>query len=307
MSSNFLSLKMEEPVQELSEHQFNIIIRNAGRGDTSKILECLDIYPELITRIARCKSSLLHALCEGGDVNCVKAIIEKGANVNAKDIHGWTPLMFAANSGNDNIIEYLIHNSNVNIHDIENQGRNALMLASYTGNHKVCHLLLEKGSNPNYICKYSTSDSVSFSALRFAAERGHIHILLLFIKYKGNLLQNLGHNITPIDMLECEDLENDSNRTIEDERKFLLDCFSNGPHPDMCWKRRWPIINVMVGYDFRPLEKREKEIQRQRNALLEMGENPPPILLNTPEQRRAYYMLLIFRCDGLLRCIVGYL
>lgn len=66
------------------------------------------------------------------------------------------------------------------------------------------------------------------------------------------------------------------------------------------WARRWPVMKVMTGCGFRPLAVRLLEQEAPLPP-------PAPIPLDTPEQRRAYYMGLIFACDGLLRMIVLYL
>ena len=66
------------------------------------------------------------------------------------------------------------------------------------------------------------------------------------------------------------------------------------------WARRWPVMEVMTGCGFRPLAVRQLE--------REVPPPPPaPIILDTPEQRRAHYMGIIFACDGLLRLIVLFL
>jgi len=73
------------------------------------------------------------------------------------------------------------------------------------------------------------------------------------------------------------------------------------------WLPRWPMMCVMTGCDFRPLAARRLVLEMQHAALAESGELQPPVLLDTSERRRAYYMRVIFLSDGLLRRIVMFL
>jgi hypothetical protein len=81
---------------------------------------------------------------------------------------------------------------------------------------------------------------------------------------------------------------------VNQSRATMLTAFERGPFK--CWTRRWPMMSVMTGCGFRPLAIR----------LLEMH-LALPIALDTPEQRRAHYMQIIFRSDRLLRMIVSFL
>jgi hypothetical protein len=44
---------------------------------------------------------------------------------------------------------------------------------------------------------------------------------------------------------------------FEESRAIVLTAFEQGPHPDMCWKRRWPFVCVVVGCDLQPLAARK--------------------------------------------------
>ena len=67
----------------------------------------------------------LHSISLKGDVNCAKLLIENGANVNAKDNDGQTPLMNAAKQGNVEFLQLLIE-KNANLEVTDNSGRTAL-------------------------------------------------------------------------------------------------------------------------------------------------------------------------------------
>lgn len=53
-------------------------------------------------------STALICACQGGHEAVVKFLIENGANVEAKDKDGWTPLFFTVASRNHNLVKYLL-------------------------------------------------------------------------------------------------------------------------------------------------------------------------------------------------------
>ena len=63
------------------------------------------------------------------DVERCKALIQAGADVNARDIHGWTPLMGASSKNDVRVVKFLIQSgARVNVRNKD--GRTALMIAS---------------------------------------------------------------------------------------------------------------------------------------------------------------------------------
>ena len=56
---------------------------------------------------------------------------------------GWTPLMYAANVGRDNILKLLLGaNADINVPS-RNEGHTALMLASYCASESIIYFLLQ--------------------------------------------------------------------------------------------------------------------------------------------------------------------
>ncbi|MCX6774435.1 MAG: ankyrin repeat domain-containing protein [Candidatus Micrarchaeota archaeon] len=74
----------------------------------------------------------LREASEKDDQVDIENLIKAGADVNSKDSGGWTPLMFAAQSGHMGICNLLIEKG-AKIDAREENGRNAIMIAYQAG------------------------------------------------------------------------------------------------------------------------------------------------------------------------------
>ncbi len=75
----------------------------------------------------------------------LKAILDAGANVNAKNNVGETTLMYAAKKGNIELVQVLL-NKSANVNAKDNNGWTALMYAAFMGNRKTARLLKKSGA-----------------------------------------------------------------------------------------------------------------------------------------------------------------
>jgi ankyrin repeat protein len=101
----------------------------------------------LMTASASAQMDFLEAV-HSGDASEVQAAIDRGANVNAQDELGWTPLMGAAGYNEDpDVIDTLVE-SGANIETRNKDGGTALMIAAErNGNPDVITVLLKAGAN----------------------------------------------------------------------------------------------------------------------------------------------------------------
>ena len=97
------------------------------------------------------------------------------AAVKSGRFKGFTAIMFAAESGYENIVELLIKNG-AKVDGTEADGRTAIMLAAESGYNKIIELLLENGADVN------GTRANGKTALMYAAQFGKKETVELLIK-----------------------------------------------------------------------------------------------------------------------------
>lgn len=108
-------------------------------------LLCVGIY--IFIKVTNKKKDLaLVSASSDGNLDRVKYLIKKGANVNAKNEGGWNALISASEKGSLDVVKYLIiKGSELNARDNE-YGMTALIWASERGHLDVVKYLIEKES-----------------------------------------------------------------------------------------------------------------------------------------------------------------
>ncbi|CRK32193.1 hypothetical protein BN1723_003857 [Verticillium longisporum] len=91
---------------------------------------------------------LLHAAARLGNCEMMKMLLDHGADINARDIEGRTPLLAAVEAYKGDAIIFLLEAGvDVNAHD--EQGRTALSMAVESDCEKAVDLFLRHGADPN--------------------------------------------------------------------------------------------------------------------------------------------------------------
>lgn len=92
--------------------------------------------------------ALLLAAARDGDDEDVKRLLKEGANIEARDLDRFTPLMWASTQGHDEVVKTLLeHNADVNA--TSTQGYSALSESSFAGHASVVVILIEAGAHIN--------------------------------------------------------------------------------------------------------------------------------------------------------------
>ncbi len=133
-----------------------------------------------LTQTIQDKSELNYKLfqaAKAGDSKAIKQLVKDGADVNAREEHKATPLMFASFFGKAEACQTLIDlGADVNAKDI--QGDSALFLASTS---KVVEVLMKNNADIN------AQDNVGRTALMYALESTKIDVAFTLSLYTPNL------------------------------------------------------------------------------------------------------------------------
>jgi hypothetical protein len=130
-----------------------------------------------------------------GDTARVRELLRKGANANAKDRGGWTPLHWAAFWGHVDVAKLLLeHGADVNAKESVYDAT-PLHVAAATGHADVARLLLEHGADVN--AKYGDSD---LTPLHVAALYGHADVARLLLERGADPSIRDKHGRTPLDI-----------------------------------------------------------------------------------------------------------
>ncbi|WP_409270056.1 ankyrin repeat domain-containing protein [Neobacillus sp. SCS-31] len=130
----------------------------------------------------------LLAAAERGDVDEISRLIEKGANINAQDPNGRTPVMIATYNNDVTAAKVLIDaGADVDIRD--NMKNNVFLYAGAEGYIDILKLAIKAGADPHITNRYGGVAVIP------AAERGHVDVVELLLTETDinvNHVNNLG-------------------------------------------------------------------------------------------------------------------
>lgn len=121
------------------------------------------------------------AVADTPDTDAVEALLSKGANVNAANYGGTTPLMIAASHQTVTCINLLLSHG-ADIHANTADGTNILSWAVGFGHTQMLALLLKKGLNPN-----ATRKSDGVTPLMLEVTGGSASSVKLLLDHGANI------------------------------------------------------------------------------------------------------------------------
>ena len=104
-----------------------------------------------------------------GQLEVVKYLTEQGADVNAKSIHGFTAMMYAARRG-----------QGADVNAKSKHGFTAMMYAARHGQLEVVRYLAEQGADVN-----GKDNKIGWTAMMWAARHGQLEVVKYFVEEQG--------------------------------------------------------------------------------------------------------------------------
>jgi len=117
-----------------------------------------------------------------GHTAASKALVEHGADLQARSKGGFTPLLFGVRNGHIDTVRHLL-SAGASVNDAAPDGTSALAMAVINANYELAALLLDKGADPN-----------------IADPRGSVLHALAFMRRPGS--GNPPHRVGSLDSLD---------------------------------------------------------------------------------------------------------
>jgi len=152
----------EEVVSTLNEK----LIEACSNGNTERAVQLIEEGADVNAKSHDDGETALMASSIGGHISCIKMLIVRGADVNARNNRGETALMIASQTGHISCIEMLIA-SGADVNAKDNDGWTALMYASQKGDVRCVEMLIARGADVN------AKDNDDNTALSHTNDVGH--------------------------------------------------------------------------------------------------------------------------------------
>jgi uncharacterized protein len=174
----------------------NRLIWLVSTGSVEQVAATLRVSPTVNLKVSAAEAglgfnegeTLLHLAAERRNPNLVSLLLQRSADIDARDAEGWTPLMAVVSDSEREVdrtkcleTARVLANAGTEVNATNRAGRSALMLASYAGDQEVVALLLAKGANPNL------GGVEGMQPLMQAAVMGHLEIVNQLLKAKAQV------------------------------------------------------------------------------------------------------------------------
>ncbi|KAL3898029.1 MAG: hypothetical protein SGPRY_012927, partial [Prymnesium sp.] len=126
---------------------------------------------EVSAELEAMQGQQLISAAQAGALSEVQRLLSSGVPVGFSDDSGWTPLMWAASSGHDDVVSLLLENgaSDAEVKRLEPEMSTPLHWAAYKGHTRIIWKLLTDGKIPT-----ASFDSEGNTPLHLAAAGGHL-------------------------------------------------------------------------------------------------------------------------------------
>lgn len=133
--------------QELNDEIIEHWLSCADRGSIEEMKELLNLYPSIVNAEDSNDWSALAVAVDESNMDLIKFLVKKRADVNQTDRHGDAILLIAAQKGHSEIIQSLLKAKAKVNHAVHNR-RSALHIAAFEGNISAAKVLLNAKADP---------------------------------------------------------------------------------------------------------------------------------------------------------------
>mmetsp|Transcript_73122 Transcript_73122/g.202805 ORF Transcript_73122/g.202805 Transcript_73122/m.202805 type:complete len:362 (-) Transcript_73122:32-1117(-) len=120
-------------------------LKSAARaGEEQPWQQILDRTPDIVSRTDVCSCTALHIAAQAGCAELTRTLLERGADVDARDDWEETPLHFAARAGSVEVCDLLL-NHGAEVNSMDSSDRTPLLAAAHAGAEGTCEYLLGHG------------------------------------------------------------------------------------------------------------------------------------------------------------------
>jgi ankyrin repeat protein len=124
------------------------------------------------------------------DAETAAVLVKAGANVNAVNRYGVSPLVQACKNGNAGMVKLLL-DAGADVNATLKGGETTLMLAARSGDPEAVAMLLVRGVNPN------ARERLGQTALMWAAAEGHTAVIRTLLRAGADIHATLDSGFTP--------------------------------------------------------------------------------------------------------------
>ena len=191
--------QIQQPVNPQLDAEF---LKAVKSGDIVKVQDILNRGADINAKDEFGRSALIVASQEG-KLEVVQLLIDKRVDVNTKgvkDNEGMTPLMGASATNHLGVAKFLIEKgADVNANA---SGHTALMMASLGGHTDIVKLLIEHEANVNV-----KGGSLEFTPLMSAVAGNHLEVVKILIENGAKIDTRTRSGLTPFDLAETSEIK----------------------------------------------------------------------------------------------------
>jgi uncharacterized protein len=193
-------------------------------------------------------ATALARAAQAGKIAVAKLLIDRGAGLNARAVDGSTPLFYAAEADRAAMVRLLLE-KNADPDIPGRKGLRPLAAAAYDGSAESVELLIKRGADPNAV------DDDGRSAMIYAAGRAYAPIVELLISAGVDVNRRYAHGLTALMWAAGHD----ASAGVDDVEATIKTLIDHGADPNLRDDRGKTAADIAMGLG---REREAKLLQR---------------------------------------------